>query len=133
MIDYHTHSKYSDGKNTYQEMVLKAQNLGLKEIGLSDHFCLEYPKWAIKKQDYNKLIKEINELKTKHNSNTKIKFGLETDYLPDKENEIKNYLNQFPLDYVIGSIHYIGKWNFDTLKKSFQNIDISAFSYLSSK
>jgi putative hydrolase len=35
--DYHTHTPYSHGKNTVLENALAAKNLGLKEIGITDH------------------------------------------------------------------------------------------------
>ena len=35
--DYHTHTPYSHGKNTIEENVARAKELGLKQIGLSDH------------------------------------------------------------------------------------------------
>ncbi len=35
--DYHTHTPYSHGKNTIEENVAKAKELGLKEIAISDH------------------------------------------------------------------------------------------------
>ena len=35
--DYHTHTPYSHGKNTVAENALRAKELSLKEIGISDH------------------------------------------------------------------------------------------------
>jgi len=35
--DFHTHSKYSDGRNTISEMVDAAQDKGLKNIAITDH------------------------------------------------------------------------------------------------
>lgn len=35
--DYHTHTPYSHGENTIEENAAKAKQLGLKEIGISDH------------------------------------------------------------------------------------------------
>ncbi len=35
--DYHTHTPYSHGKNTVEENVLRAKELGLAQIGISDH------------------------------------------------------------------------------------------------
>ena len=35
--DYHTHTPYSHGKNTVDENVARAKEIGLKQIGISDH------------------------------------------------------------------------------------------------
>ncbi len=35
--DYHTHTPYSHGKNTVAENVARAKELGLQQIGISDH------------------------------------------------------------------------------------------------
>ena len=35
--DYHTHTPYSHGKNTIEENVARAKEMGLKQIGISDH------------------------------------------------------------------------------------------------
>ena len=37
MRDLHTHSTYSDGKASPEEVILSAIGKGLSEIGLSDH------------------------------------------------------------------------------------------------
>ena len=35
--DYHTHTPYSHGKGTVLENAMRAKELGLKEIGITDH------------------------------------------------------------------------------------------------
>lgn len=35
--DYHTHTPYSHGKNTIEENVARAKEIGLQEIGITDH------------------------------------------------------------------------------------------------
>ena len=35
--DYHTHTPFSHGKNTVEENAQRAKELGLKQIGISDH------------------------------------------------------------------------------------------------
>lgn len=41
MIDLHIHTKYSDGTNTPLEILQMADNLGLKQIAITDHNCVD--------------------------------------------------------------------------------------------
>ena len=127
MIDYHIHTNFSDGKNTHVEYLKKSEQLGLKEIGFSDHLCLNYPNWAAKERDFKTISEAIVSLKNQNNSNSKIRFGFEVDYIEGKEDEISEILKRFELDYIIGSVHYIKEWNFDTNKKDFIESDIDKF------
>ena len=38
--DYHTHTTYTHGKSTIEENVRQAENLGLKEIAITEHSYL---------------------------------------------------------------------------------------------
>ncbi len=40
-------------------------------------------------------------------------IGLEADYHPGTERFVARLLREYPFDYVIGSVHYIGAWGFD--------------------
>ena len=44
---------------------------------------------------------------------TKVKFGIEIDFFPGKEKEIKEFIDRYPFDYVIGSVHWIDQWGID--------------------
>lgn len=126
MIDYHTHSEYSDGIHTYDELVQSAILKGIQEIGFSDHLCLHYPDWAVPEKKFNHLKQEILAIKKKYKA-PNIKFGLEVDYIAGMENEIKEHIEAFPVDYIIGSVHYIESWNFDTNPADYKNVDIDTF------
>lgn len=105
LVDYHTHP-YAHGEKevTLSELksfVNQAEKRGLKELGFSDHdMLLEEIEW--------KKLKSIRD-----NTDLSLKLGLEIDYKPGKEKQIKKWLRKFPLDYCIGSVHFIGEWNFD--------------------
>ncbi len=114
MVDYHMHSILSDGKDSYEEMVKMAIAKGLDEIGFSDHVCLKPVDWAIRLEDIPVMTGQILTLKEKYSNQIKIRYGIEVDYLPGHETEIKKLIDEIPLDYVIGSVHFIGDWNFDT-------------------
>lgn len=114
MTDYHMHSVLSDGKNSYEEMILAAIEKGLDQIGFTDHVCLKPVNWAITEVDLPVMCEQIEILRDRYKDRIAVKFGIEMDYFPGMEDEIKSIINSLPLDYVIGSVHFIGDWNFDT-------------------
>ncbi len=125
MIDYHIHTNFSDGKNSHEEIIRSAKELNLTEIGFSDHLCLNFPNWAIGLNDIESIANKI--ILLKNEKDIIVKFGFEVDYLDDKKDEIAEIIDKLPLDYTIGSIHYIKNWNFDTNKKMFKKLDIDQF------
>lgn len=127
MIDYHTHSIYSDGKDTYHEILNQSVKKGLTQIGFSDHFCLYYPAWAVQPKDLKALMNDILDIKQNHDLPIDVKFGLEVDYIESQEEEIRAWLEKFPLDYTIGSVHYVDDWNFDTQDSGYQERNIDSF------
>lgn len=124
MYDYHMHTSFSDGRGSYQQYALQAEEKGLKEIGFSDHLCLHYPKWAIPAGDISAMSEQLQDFLKSYQGPLSIRFGAEVDYIPGKEDEIKEMLNFLPLDYAIGSVHYIGSWNFDTSTKLYPYLDL---------
>jgi histidinol-phosphatase (PHP family) len=114
MVDYHMHSVLSDGHNSYEEMIHMAITKGLDEIGFSDHVCLKPVDWAIRMEDIPVMTRQILDLKQKYENQIQIKYGIEVDYFPGYEAELKDLIESIPVDYVIGSVHFIDDWNFDT-------------------
>jgi histidinol-phosphatase (PHP family) len=113
-IDYHMHSILSDGKDTYEEMVLAAIAKGMDEIGFSDHVCLKPVEWSIRQEDIPVMTRQILHLKSKYKDKIQIRYGIEMDFFPGREAELKDIIDSIPVDFVIGSVHFIGDWNFDT-------------------
>lgn len=114
MVDYHMHSVLSDGHNSFEEMVRAAVEKGFEEIGFSDHVCLKPVDWAIRMEDIPVMTSQILDLKSKYDNQINIRYGIEVDYFPEIEDKIQQLIDQVPVDYVIGSVHFIGNWNFDT-------------------
>ena len=101
----HTHSIYSDGANTPEEIVQKAIDIGFTAIGFSDHaddVCSE-DGIILKKKDYPKYFALLDGLKDKYSDKIKIYKGLELDAF--------SYNPEIELDYSIGSTHYLKKDN----------------------
>jgi len=106
LIDYHihalSHGEFKPDAEWYREYLLRAAAMGIKEIGFSEHD--EY--WQLVKPDFiRSLGLEFPDMQ--------IKIGLETEFRHVEEPELRNFLTHGSLDYVIGSVHFLGEWNFD--------------------
>lgn len=99
LSNYHTHTKYCDGKNTGEEMVLKGVELGFRVLGFSGHQYSEPDKeYAMSPESTQKYLNEINNLKERYREKIEIYSGIERDSFSDVTNGF---------DYVIGSTHNI--------------------------
>ena len=112
--DYHIHSIYSDGRSSPEDYIAPAIASGLSEIGFSEHLTLfkELEAWNMNLINVSPYINHIETLRNKI-KNIKIKTGLEVDFFEGKEKEICDYLSPLPLDYIIGSVHYLGEKTVD--------------------
>jgi histidinol-phosphatase (PHP family) len=112
--DYHMHSSYSDGRAIPDDYVAPAIAAGIAEIGFSEHLTLfkDLEDWNMNPVNISPYISHIENLR--NNIKTiKIRTGLEVDFIPGKEKEIGEFLSLYPLDYIIGSVHYLGEKTVD--------------------
>ena len=73
--DYHTHTRYSDGKGSIEDNVLAAISKGLKKIAISDH-GYNHIGIGMKLKDFDKIRSEINQLNKRYPS-IEILMGVE--------------------------------------------------------
>ncbi|TAL59229.1 MAG: histidinol-phosphatase HisJ family protein [Bacteroidetes bacterium] len=133
--DYHVHSTFSDGRSAPEDYIKPAIAAGLSEIGFSEHLTLfkDLEDWNMNPANILPYINCIESLKSKTKT-IRIKTGLEVDFFAGKEEEIRNYLNPLPLDYIIGSVHYLGEKTVDVGPEFYEgkSIDRLFESYLDS-
>ena len=102
LYNYHTHTTYCDGKTKPQEMIEKAIELGLSELGFSGHSYTEFDlEPCMSREGTEQYKKELTALKEKYKDKIKILLGIEYDYLSDEPTE--------GYDYILGSVHYFYK------------------------
>ena len=124
-FDYHMHTTSSDGNNSHREMVESAINKGFGEIGFSDHFCIKQPcNWAVGSNGIQALFDKIEEVRQLYDEKIDILSGIEVDYFSDSEFELAEILRQYPFDYVTGSVHFLGEWNYDSSPDGYDLYDI---------
>jgi histidinol-phosphatase (PHP family) len=112
--DYHMHSSYSDGRSSPEDYIAPAIAAGLSEIGFSEHLTLfkDLEDWNMNPINVTPYIDHLENLRNA-SKKIKIKTGLEVDFFAGKEEEIRAFLKPLPLDYIIGSVHYLGEKTVD--------------------
>ncbi len=100
MRDLHTHTFYSDGKSSPEEMIQAAVKMGLSEIGISDHSYTFFDEsYCMKKEMIPSYKAEIAALKQKYAGKISVLCGVEQDAYSSESTD--------GFDYVIGSAHYL--------------------------
>lgn len=108
----HTHSRFSDGENTCEEIILAAIEKGFTGIGFSEHAYTHYDSDCCIKQDNIPVYyAEVNHLKQKYAGMIDVFLGFELD-------ECQN-TDKAGLDYTIGSKHYF----FNAETGEYYNVD----------
>ena len=116
VYDAHVHTplcKHAVGRPA--EYVEAAKKAGLRGIVFTDHSPM--PRWFDPESRmeleelpfYLAAIERVRE----ENPDFYVGIGLEADFHPGTERFVEHVLKQYPFDYVIGSVHFIGAWGFD--------------------
>ncbi|MFC1539345.1 histidinol-phosphatase HisJ family protein [Candidatus Latescibacterota bacterium] len=127
--DYHIHTTLCNhAYGEMEEYVEHAINLGLDEIGFSEHMpVMPEPHLCLSYDDLPVYIDRVKKLRDRYSGKINIKLGAEMDMDLNRADEIKTIIESSEFDYVIGSIHYLDDWPFDQVqyKQRFEegNID----------
>ena len=98
----HTHTHFCDGRNSVEEMIQSAINLGMTSLGFSSHSCLPFPsRWSMKEENPKFYHAEVMHRKKCYQDQISIFLGLEQDYYSGAPTE--------EYEYIIGSVHYVKK------------------------
>lgn len=102
--EYHSHTTYSDGKYSMEDMIKSAIDLGYKTYGISDH-GYKHKFFGVNKKDYPKMRDEINRLQEKY-PQIKLLLGVEANILDDKGNiDVDDFVYNY-VDYVLAGYHF---------------------------
>jgi len=113
-IDLHNHTylcNHAEGE--MEEYLLKAIELGIDVFGYSEHAPMKNfedgYRLVLDKQDFYQ--NTVLELKEKYKKQIDVVLGYEVDYI--EGDYILDGIVNAPVDYLIGSVHYLDKWGFD--------------------
>jgi len=118
IVDYHTHTalcKHGDG--TPEDYIRKSIDLGLDEIGCSEHVPMPDGFDTAHRMDlgqyYADYAPAVGRLKDEYKGRIIVRRGIEADFFPGTEEWIRGFVMENAFDYVIGSVHFIGEWGID--------------------
>ncbi len=106
-IDYQVHSFRShDGLATIHDQCVRAIEIGLDEIGFTEHKDFDPKDPVVNHFDYVLYSGEIDAAREEFAGRLVIRKGIEIDYQKWFVDEIREYLGRYAFDYVLGSVHY---------------------------
>lgn len=105
MKDCHVHTKIShDGVSTIDEYINVAKEKGVDEITFTEHYDIyDGLKTNLKTLDVEHYKNEY--LKYKDDTKLKTNFGIEIGLQPDISTQIRDMLEKYEFDFIIGSSH----------------------------
>lgn len=128
IADCHMHTSFStDSKACPEEMIERAIALGMKEICITDHYDMDYPRnprtgeeeFQLDTPAYQAKIRELQE---RYRDRIQIRFGVELGLQAHLKKQMEEYVRRWPFDFVIGSMHLLnGKDPYDC--ESFQDME----------
>ncbi|MDR2928861.1 MAG: histidinol-phosphatase [Cytophagaceae bacterium] len=125
--NYHGHSCYCDGVGTPEQYVEKAQELGIKTLGISSHAPLPFDTgWTMPSAKLQVYLDDLNGLKAKYDSaGFTLLSSLEVDYIRGIAGPAHPIITAANLNYIVGSVHYVDafdsgeRWSIDSTREEF--------------
>lgn len=110
LTSYHNHTTWSDGAPTLAAQIQAAKEIGLDELGISDHYVLhpdgEEVDWSLPLDMLGDYVLELRAAAHEVRGLT-LRLGIEADFFPETIDALRERLQPYPWDYVIGSVHYV--------------------------
>jgi DNA polymerase (family 10) len=101
--DLHTHSTWSDGRNTIADMVSAGKQLGYEYLAITDHSERAWSSRKLAATDIDKQRDEIEALRARVRG-IEIFHGVEVDIMPDGSLDFEDHLLE-GFDIVLASLH----------------------------
>lgn len=113
--DFHNHVSRSSAR----QMAQSAQERGLRVLGLSEHvFQMQETRPLLTHMpqegpmlSFSQYIAEVHA--ASQGLQVEVRLGLEVDFIPEKQEQIQVAIQEYPWDYLIGSVHEVDGKQFE--------------------
>ncbi|MEZ3550970.1 MAG: histidinol-phosphatase [Muribaculaceae bacterium] len=108
----HAHSQFCDGRDTMEEIARGANEAGMKYLAFTPHSPLPiYSSCNMDKARMDEYLSETSRLRDTYNLDMEILTSLEIDYLSPDFGPHIDYFRNLPLDFQLGSVHFVPNQN----------------------
>ena len=114
-VDLHNHTIYCNhASGSMEEYIQRAMALGIDIFGFSCHAPMDFDtKYRMSKSMLPTYLSKIEDLSTKYSDKITILSALEVDFILGREDLLLGSVLDSNVDYLIGSVHFLGEWGFD--------------------
>lgn len=120
LTDYHSHLEKGTLTIDYlKQFVDTAKEKGIQEFGISEHAYHFYEtknivsKPWMEERRYYKMDDYVDLFKRADQLGMDVRMSIEMDYTPGRHAEMEAFINSYPFDYVIGSVHWVDDFGID--------------------
>lgn len=108
LYNLHTHTQFCDGHATMEEFVTEALKHGFVHLGFTPHspVSIESP-CNMTREQVPEFLAEMDRLRGAYGDRISLYTGMEIDYVGRGDGPADDYFKSLPLDYRIGSVHFI--------------------------
>lgn len=106
--NFHSHTQWCDGRAPIAEMVNAAIEAGMEHWGFSPHSPVPIESSCnMSREAVAEYLAEVRRLQQLHAGRISLYASMEIDYLGDSWGPADEYFRTLPLDYRIGSVHFV--------------------------
>lgn len=113
---YHVHTTITHGKSSIDELVQRALELELDELGFAEHYVLVPPEvvdWRMEPTGLQVYCDAVLAARDRVKGMLTVRLGLEADFIPSTTQELFEAIQSCPFDYIIGSVHFVEDFAID--------------------
>lgn len=105
---FHSHTEFCDGRAQMEAFAREAVARGFTHYGFTPHspLCFHSP-CNMLQTNVPRFLAEVERVRRDHGATCRFYAGMEIDYIDENWGPAITYFRQLPLDYRIGSVHFI--------------------------
>ena len=108
LYNLHTHTQFCDGHAPMEDFVIEAIEMGFTHLGFSPHSPISVDSPCnMSPESVQQYFDEMERLRVNYGDRIRLYTSMEIDYVSVGDGPADEYFRNLPLDYRIGSVHFI--------------------------